>query len=218
VSTGPDRRPLIYRACQAAARVLWRLTGGSVQLEGIEHVPRTGPILIISNHQSLLDPILTQAFLPRAVYAMAKSTQFANPAMRWLMRNICSFPVRRYQVDAQATRHALRLLDAGEAVAIYIEAERSWNRQLQAPRPGTARIALRTSAPTILCAISGPYDAWPRWDRHPRPCTVRIRFRPIDLPTLRGPQNRRRARETANQIMNELAVDLTELQAETPIR
>jgi 1-acyl-sn-glycerol-3-phosphate acyltransferase len=195
------RRTALYTGTQALARGLWRLIGGSIEIHGIEHVSAAGPVLIISNHQSLLDPILTQAVLRRPVHAMAKSTQFTVPAIGWLMRHLCVFPVRRFQIDPQATRHALRLLDNGEAVLIYIEGERSWNRQLQDPRPGTARLALRTSAPTVLCAISGTYDAWPRWNRRPRPARVSIRFTPIDLPTVRGRANRDLAPSTARTIM-----------------
>jgi 1-acyl-sn-glycerol-3-phosphate acyltransferase len=143
---------------------------------------------------------------------MAKSTQFGVPVVGWLMRHVCVFPVRRFQVDPQAARYALRLLEAGEAVAVYIEGERSWNRKLQPPRRGTARLALRTAAPTVLCAISGTYDAWPRWDRRPRPAPVHIRFTPIDLPTLRGDENRLRARDTAHRIMDGLAESLAHIQ------
>jgi 1-acyl-sn-glycerol-3-phosphate acyltransferase len=200
----PTRTPL-YTSTQALARGLWRLLGGTVGIHGLSNVPRTGPVLIISNHQSVLDPILTQAVLPRPVHAMAKSTQFSVPGIGWLMRHLCVFPVRRFQVDPQAARHALRLLDRGEAVLIYIEGERSWNRQLQEPRRGTARLALRTLAPTVLCAISGTYDAWPRWDRRPKPAHVSIRFASLDIPTARGQANRDLASSTAWAITHGLA-------------
>ena len=204
--TDRQRRTPLYTSTQALARGLWRLIGGSIEIAGMENVPAYGPVLIISNHQSLLDPILTQAVLRRPVHAMAKSTQFTVPGVGWLMRHLCVFPVRRFQIDPQATRHALRLLEQGEAVIVYIEGERSWNRQLQAPRPGTARLALRTAAPTVLCAISGTYDAWPRWDRRPRRARVSIRFTPpLELPTVRGRANRDLARPTAHRIMEGLA-------------
>lgn len=205
------RRTALYTSCQAIARGLWRLIGGSIRIEGIENIPASGPVLIVSNHQSVLDPILTQAVIRRPVHAMAKSTQFTVPIIGRLMRHLCVFPVRRYQVDPQATRHALRLLDAGQAVAIYIEGERSWNRELQEPRPGTARLAMRTAAPVVLCAIDGSYDAWPRWARRPTPSTIRIRFTPLRLPTLRGQENRSRARAVASHIMDRLAADLLDL-------
>jgi 1-acyl-sn-glycerol-3-phosphate acyltransferase len=127
------------------------------------------------------------------------------------MRNIAIFPVRRFQVDPQATRLALRLLQGGAAVAIYIEGERSWNGQLQEPRPGTIRLALRAGAPIILCVVSGSYQVWPRWDRRPRPGPVRIRFLPpVHFEPLRGQANRDATAEATERIMSSIRATLEE--------
>lgn len=187
------------------ARNLWRVIG-RLEVNGLEHIPRTGPFLLLANHQSILDPILIQAVCPRSVHTMAKSTQFAGPFMRWLMRHLKSFPVRRYQVDPQAVRMVLRRLRAGEPAGIYVEGERSWDARLQEPRRGTIRVALAAHVPIVPCTITGSYDVWPRWHRGLRRGPIRIDFgEPFRLP----PAPDRASREAllpaaADQIMRTL--------------
>jgi 1-acyl-sn-glycerol-3-phosphate acyltransferase len=168
---------ILYRLCQGIVRAGWPLVG-RLHVRGTEHVPASGPFLLIANHQSILDPILIQTFCPRTLHTMAKSTQFASPPMRWLMPRLKSFPVRRFEPDPQAVRLALRRLQEGHGVGIYIEGERSWDGRLQAPRRGTIRLILRAGVPVVPTAIAGSYEAWPRWDRGLRRSDVAIVFGP----------------------------------------
>ena len=203
-----ERAPVLYRLAQFIARNGWRIAGG-IRVEGSEHIPADGPFLLIANHQSFLDPIFIQAVIRRPVHAMAKSTQFTDPIVGWMMRRILSFPVRRYQVDAQAVRIALRHLDQGRGVAVYIEGERTWDGRLQEPKLGTARLALRAGVPIIPCAVRGTYEIWPRWARGPARGTATIRFlEPIDLPHLTGPANRAAAAQAARTIMKTIHAGL----------
>ena len=114
------------------------------KIEGRENIPRQGPFFLIANHQSVLDPILIQANCPRIVHSFTKSTQFSSGAVaRWLLPRINAIPTRRYRVDPQVVRTALRLLEEGEAVCIYPEGERSWDGLLQPLRRGTVRLILK---------------------------------------------------------------------------
>ncbi len=186
-----EKAPAIYRLAQALVPRLWRWKGGSVTVLGGENLPQSGPGLILSNHLSYLDPILLQAHVRRPIYALAKSTSFSAPITGPLMHRVCSFPVRRYQVDPQSVRIALRHLRAGRLVGIYIEGERSWNGRIQEPKKGTVRLALKAGVPVIPCAISGTYEVMPRWTRAIRPGPVTIHFLPpVPLPTLHGRVNR----------------------------
>jgi len=125
---------------------------------------------------------------------MTKSTQFASPFMRWLLPRIGGFPTRRYRVDPQTVRVALRELGRGRGVGIYPEGERSWDGTLQPLRKGTMRLLLKAGVPIVPCGISGSYDVWPRWSRRPRRCRVQIRF---GEPIVFGPHDERAAREAA---------------------
>ena len=131
---------------------------------------------LLPNHQSVLDPLLVQGFCPRRVHSMTKSTQFGSPIMYWLLPRIGAFPTRRYRIDPQTVRTALRLLDAGEGVGIYVEGERTWDGHMQPLRRGAVRLILKAGVPVIPVGIVGSYDVWPRWSKRPRRADVRLRY------------------------------------------
>ncbi len=173
---------ILYRLCQHTVRTLWPLIG-TLEVHGLGHVPTAGPFLLVGNHQSILDPILIQGICPRPVHTMAKSTQFTAPPFAWLMPRLLSFPVRRYEIDPQAVRYALRKLREGEPVGVYLEGERSWDGRLQSPRLGTLRLILKAGVPVVPVTIRGSYDVWPRWHRSLRRGAIRIAFgEPLTFP------------------------------------
>lgn len=194
-----------YGFAQRLVRTLWPLVG-RLDVEGLEHVPEEGPFILLANHQSYLDPVLIQAVVRRPMYTMAKSTEFSNPILGPLLQWLKSFPVRRFEIDPQAVRIALRHLDNGYGVGIYIEGERSWDGRLQPPRLGTIRLVLKAGVPVVPCGIHGAYEVWPRWSR-PRRGSVRIRFgEPLRFPRLDSRAEREAALDEAREeIMSELA-------------
>lgn len=165
-----------YRLLQGIARfMLHRVT--RIRVEGLENIPEAGPCIFVPNHQSALDPLLLQGMCPRMIATMTKSTQFASPVFRILLRSGEAFPVRRYKVDPQAVRTLLRKLDEGFATCLYPEGERSWDGTLQPLRRGALRTILRSGVPIIPVGIEGMYDVWPRWRGVPRfglPVTLRF--------------------------------------------
>ena len=188
----PPPGPL-YWTMHGMARWLWPFLGG-IEVRGTEHIPERGPYLLLSNHQSVLDPFFIQTWIPYPIHPMAKSTQFAAPVFGTVMARVYSFPVRRFQVDPQAVRVALRRLRQGEAVHIYVEGERTWDGNLRPPRLGTIRLALKAGVPILPCALDGAYDVWPRWARRPRRGPVTVTFgEPFRLPRI----DDRREREAA---------------------
>jgi 1-acyl-sn-glycerol-3-phosphate acyltransferase len=175
---------IVYRLAQLLVRSLWPLLG-RVHAEGLENVPDKGPFILIANHQSYLDAIILQAVVRRPIHTMSKSTQFSDSVTGGIVRALKGFPVRRFQVDPQAVRMSLRLLEQGEGVGIYIEGERTWDGRLQPPRLGTIRLILKAGVPVVPCGISGTYAMWPRWDRRPRRGAIRIRLgEPLRFPRL----------------------------------
>lgn len=195
-----------YGFAQRLVRALWHLVG-PLDVQGRENVPDEGPFLLIANHQSYLDPILIQAVAPRPLHTMAKSTEFSSALIGGLLKRLKSFPVRRFEIDPQAVRIALRHLEAGRGVGIYIEGERTWDGQLQPPRLGTLRLILKAGVPVVPCGISGAYQVWPRWHRRIQRGPVRIRFgQPLRFPQLHHRQDRDAALpDTRDRLMSALA-------------
>lgn len=143
---------------------------------GKENLPKTGPFILVANHQSFLDPIIVQVICRRPLNTLAKSTQFTGRIMSWIMPRVCAIPTRRYRIEPQAVRVVLRRLAAGEAVGVYPEGERSWDAEVQPFRRGTIRLLLKSGVPIIPCGVVGSYDVWPRWSRTLRRKTVRVEF------------------------------------------
>ena len=155
---------ILYEVVRRTVAALWP-AWIKLRVEGKENVPRKGGVLFLMNHQSMLDPILVHSLSPRLVFSMTKSTQFRKPFMRFLLRNLGGFPTRRYQVDPQAVRVALRYLEEGRAVGIFPEGERSWDARLQPLRRGTVRLVLKAGVPVVPIGVIGAYDVWPRWGK-----------------------------------------------------
>ncbi|MEX1259152.1 MAG: lysophospholipid acyltransferase family protein [Gemmatimonadota bacterium] len=182
-----------------------------IEAEGLDHVPRTGPCILVPNHQSLLDPFLVQGVCPREVATMTKSTQFASPVIRWILGQVSAFPVRRYRVDPQTVRVLLRRLSEGKVVCVYPEGERSWDGRLQSFRRGTVRVLLRAGVPVIPVGIEGMYEVWPRWRARPRAGrTVFLRFGPpIQFGAQRGRAEREAMLPEAERLLREAILTLS---------
>ncbi|HEU0168425.1 MAG TPA: lysophospholipid acyltransferase family protein [Chloroflexota bacterium] len=162
---------LFYDACRPVmASLLWTLA--DFRLEGREHVPERGPLIVVSNHLHFADPPLVGGVLPRYIRFMAKQETFKIP-WGWLFANLYgAFPVRRGQLDRRAIRQAEDILNRGGALGMFPEGHRSHGKGLQAGFEGAALLARRSSAPLLPVGIDGTeavFKAKPRW-----PIVVRV--------------------------------------------
>jgi 1-acyl-sn-glycerol-3-phosphate acyltransferase len=156
------------------------LVGGLFRLEGLEHVPGSGPLLVCPNHRSTIDPPMVPAFLPRPdTWSMAKSEYFARPGFkRWLFTAYQAFPVVRHTPDRQALKRAHQILEAGHALIVYPEGTRVESGVLEAPEPGAGFLAQRTGVPVLPVALLGTRECFPKGARLPRRVPVTVRFGP----------------------------------------
>lgn len=166
-------RPLAW----ALARLYFGL-----ELRGTEHIPRTGPVLILPNHQTYADPPLVTIPIRRRVHYMAWSRLFGIPGLGWLIRRFRAFPVDVDGPDRRATREVVRLLRAGEAVMIFPEGGRSRDGRLQPFRPGAFRLAASLGVPVLPVTIAGGHAVWPPGRIFPRPGRITITFHPPLFP------------------------------------
>jgi 1-acyl-sn-glycerol-3-phosphate acyltransferase len=125
------------------------------RVEGKENVPRKGPLIVVSNHMTYVDPPLLGASLPRRITFMAKQELFGPSLLGLVVRAYGAFPVRRSGVDRVALRRALEVLKKGEVLGMFPEGKRSSSHQLQEAQSGTAFIAARSGAPIVPVGISG---------------------------------------------------------------
>jgi 1-acyl-sn-glycerol-3-phosphate acyltransferase len=160
-------KPLV----RALMRLLFRLEG-----RGSEHVPRNGPVLLVANHSSFLDPPLVGGVAPRPLSFMAKAELFRVPLLGPLISRLNARPVRREGADASALRTALRILQEGGVLLMFPEGTRGPEGMLREPKPGAAMLAVLSGAAVVPVFIQGSGRAWPRGQRLPRPAKVIVTF------------------------------------------
>lgn len=133
-----------------------------------ERVPRTGGLLVISNHQSFLDPMVNGVTVwDRQFTALARDSLFVGP-FGWLIRSVSTRPIRRDGGDLEAMKTAISELEAGRVVIIYPEGTRSPDGSLQEFKRGVLLLVKR-ARPTILpMGVDGTFEAWPRGRKLPR--------------------------------------------------
>lgn len=153
-----------------------------IRFEGVENIPRNGAVIITPNHVTYADPPLVSIPVRRPVHYMAWSALFRIPVLSWAIRRLRAFPVEIESADPRATREAVRLLEAGQAVMIFPEAGRSHDGRLQRFRPGAFRLACSRNVPVLPVTILGGNEAWPPGRLLPRPGRLTIVYHPLIWP------------------------------------
>ncbi len=200
---------MIYAFLRSLMRFMTRTyLAGLFKVEGLEHVPRKGAILVCPNHFGTLDPPMVPAFLPRGdSWSMAKSEYFRKPLLRWIFSSYHAFPVVRHTADRAALRRSFDLLKAGHALIIYPEGTRIDAGVLAQPEPGAGFIAQRCGCPVVPVALTGTPECLPKGARWPRRVPVTVRFGKPFLVPHRRPSGERVSHEEASEaIMLEIAL------------
>ena len=142
---------------------------------GTENIPRGG-VLIVANHQSLLDPPIVGVNVHGHFHPMARSTLFDIPLLGILIANLNSIPVRQHGgQDRGAIQTCIERLQRGGVVAVFPEGARTPDGEIHPFASGAALIARRAGVPVVPAALDGAYRAWPRSRRLPALFGPRIR-------------------------------------------
>lgn len=149
--------------------VLWMVPFYRYRSWGRHRIPETGPLLLVSNHQSLLDPILVGlACHHRQFYALARSSLFRHRFFAWLIGMLNAIPVERGSSDTAAMRKCIDMLQQGQALLIFPEGTRTRTGRTEAFSAGTMLVIKRAKPMVLPVAIEGAHDAWPREKKLPR--------------------------------------------------
>jgi 1-acyl-sn-glycerol-3-phosphate acyltransferase len=162
-----------YALCRL---VLWAVCKALFRFEysGHGNVPATGPLLVVSNHQSHLDPVLIGVACPRQVGALARASLFVGP-FGWLIRSFGAVPVEQGSATG-GIRALLGMLRAGEAAIVFPEGTRTHDGHLQPFQSGFCAIARRGGATIVPTTIDGAFAALPRGVALPRPRPISLSF------------------------------------------
>jgi 1-acyl-sn-glycerol-3-phosphate acyltransferase len=180
-----------------------------LRVEGKQHVPKRGPVILAANHRSFLDSIFLPLLVPRRVTFVAKAEYFDDPKTAWFFRGVGQIPIRREGGSAseRALESATAVLQSGGVFGIYPEGTRTRDGYLHRGHTGAARLAFRTGASIIPVGLIGTDEVQPVDKKMPRVNrTVSVRFGDPISPTRytsRG-DDRLALRELTDEVMYEI--------------
>ena len=145
------------------------------QTIGISNLPKTGGVVVVSNHGSHLDPPILGHALGRPVAFMAKSELFKVPILSFIISACGAYPVKRGAGDREAIRHASNRLIEGWATGVFLDGTRQENGRVNDPKAGAALLAARTGSPILPVAIVNSQKAFPKGSIFPRFISIHIR-------------------------------------------
>lgn len=177
--TPPARRSLGNRAWQAFLKFTCRLGAVcvfNVRCEGREKVPRVGGGLMLSNHQSNLDPVLIGLACDRRLNYVARKTLFKFAPFRWLINSLDAIPIDREGTGLEGLKETLKRLKRGEIVLLFPEGTRTLDGEVHRMKPGFCAVARRSGLPLFPVALDGAWHAWPRQKLLPGRAIVHVQF------------------------------------------
>lgn len=177
-----------------------------VEARGVQHIPPSGPVLLVANHSSFLDPPVVAGGSPRQLHFLAKAELFRIPLFGQLIHRLNARPVRRDGSDPLALRTGLRILKEGGALLVFPEGSRGEEGRLREAQPGAGMLAVQSGVRVVPTLITGTGRALPRDRWLPRLAKVRVRFGPpLSFAAEERPRRRQQAVEAIHTIMTALA-------------
>jgi 1-acyl-sn-glycerol-3-phosphate acyltransferase len=167
-------RPAVF----AVSRALWRIS-----VQGVEHIPVAGGLVIAANHQTYVDPFWIGSRVKRPVRYLAWNEAFKWPLAGKALELLGAWPLALERGNPTAYRRSLQWLRGGGAVMIFPEGQRAYaDGEVGRFKAGAARIALEAGVPILPVTVRGGERIWPRGRRLPRMGRVEIIFHPARRP------------------------------------
>jgi 1-acyl-sn-glycerol-3-phosphate acyltransferase len=167
---------VLWSPCWAISLIYFRY-----RYWGRGNVPPVGPVLLVSNHQSHLDPVLVGIACPRQLKYLARQGLFFWPFSLWI-RSLGAVAIDRERGSIGGIKTTLRLLSQDQAVVVFPEGSRTPDGRLHPLLPGFCLLARRSGATIVPVSIDGAFAAMPRGSYFPKPATIRAVFGPAITP------------------------------------
>jgi 1-acyl-sn-glycerol-3-phosphate acyltransferase len=158
---------LWYKPAWMLSFVLLTL-GFSFRMERRRRMPRTGPVLVLANHQSFFDPIMLGVASTRPLVYLSRKTLFKPWWFAWLISSLKAIPVDQEGVAKEGLKAVLRHLQAGEAVLVFPEGTRTETGALSPLKPGVLLLIKRLRVTIVPMAVAGAFEALPYWEKVPK--------------------------------------------------
>lgn len=155
-------RTLIYTVVMFLYAILVKMVF-FMRIEGKENIPKGKNVVLMGNHQCILDPLTLALCTPdREIHFMGKKELFKNRAFGWVLRKVHAFPVDRGNIDMGAVRTAMNVLRDGDTLGIFPEGTRSRTGHMLPLLGGASMIALKSGCDVVPVYIDGRYKPFRR--------------------------------------------------------
>jgi 1-acyl-sn-glycerol-3-phosphate acyltransferase len=156
-----------WKALQQIGRLL-AISLYNIRVYGRKNIPKSGGLLLASNHASYLDPIVIAIAIDREINFVARSSLFKNPLFSGLITLLNAFPIERDSPDLRAIREIIDRLSRDCAIVLFPEGTRTKNGMIGRMKAGVQTIARKSGVPIVPVLIEGTYKIWSRWDSLPK--------------------------------------------------
>ncbi len=150
-----------------------------IKVSGTEHIPHQKPFILVANHETYIDPFLFGIFVPFEMQFVTTADVFTTPLMRFLLKGIGTFPMRRHRQDLKSIRTMIRMIKSGQVVGIFPEGGRSTDGSPLPILKETLKLIQHSKVPILPVHLDGAYEIWPRWASNRRRGQVSATFKPI---------------------------------------
>lgn len=201
----PLQRTLFWSFCQQVCRFVCTV-GFSLKCYHQENVPLEGGVLLLSSHQSFLDPPFVACKLDRAVVFLARSTLFKG-LLGKLIRALHAYPIERGKPNVSTMKKMINIVQSGRCLLMFPEGTRTADGDVKPLESGMALIVKKARVPVVPVAIDGAFKVWPRHRKLPTTGRVRVMYgKPMMLHDLDS-------REIVERVEAEMRRMLAELRA-----
>jgi len=145
-----------------------------VRTYGRDNVPKKGAFVLVSNHQSWLDPIFCVGPLKRPASFVARDSLFANWFFGPLISSVNAIPVKQSEADLSAIRKVIGRLKKGGGVCLFPEGTRTYDGKISQLKPGLGLLCRRGGAAVVPVVIDGAFECWPRHKKLFSPGSIRV--------------------------------------------
>lgn len=139
----------------------------SFRVVGTRRIPRTGPVILIANHQSYLDIVPLGLAARRRIFFLAKLPLFKSKVLAAIMRFFGTVSVNNAGFSRGGLEGMLTYLNEGKVVLVFPEGERCWDGKLAELKPGVTLLIKKARAPVVPIGMAGAFEAWPRYRKWP---------------------------------------------------
>ncbi len=162
IRRGNKREPAMrwFRFARMLCRIFCKMFF-HIRFVGLENIPKKGAFVLVSNHQSFLDPVLCGICIGRCLYFLTRDTLFKGFFGR-LISSVNTIPVRRGEADILAIRTVISKLKDGSGVCLFPEATRTTDGKISQFKPGFGLLCRRGNAAVVPAVIDGAFECWPR--------------------------------------------------------